>query len=109
MFYTSGNQRELVSFGEYVYETRELKTIYDSHVSFNRKALVVQHKFGEKEMYLISYNTIVCAYSPVTGFARYWGGYSATTMRHINEFRRQLGLSSMNKKAWMETEVEEMR
>lgn len=109
MFYTSGNKRELVSFGEYVYETKELKCLYDSHVSFNKKALVIQHKFGEKEMYLISYNTIVCSYSPVTGFARYWGGYSATTMRHINEFRRQLGLSSMNKKAWIETDVEEMR
>lgn len=109
MFYTSGNQRELVSFGESIYETKELKCIYDSHVSFNRKALTVQHKFGEKETYLISYNTIVCAYSPVLGFVRYWGGYSATTMRHINEFRRQFGLQSINKKAWESMDVEEMR
>lgn len=109
MFFTSGNQREFISFGEYFYEIKELKAIYDSHNSFYKKALTIHHNCGEKEIYLVSYDTVVCSFSPVLGFARYWGGYSATTMRHINEFRQQLGLHPLSKKDWMNIDVEEMR
>ena len=50
---------------------------------------------------LLSYDTIVCEYDPMTGeFNRLWGGYSRTTANHINDFRRAYGLEPLNKKAW---------
>ena len=82
----------------------ELKTIYDSHVSFNRRAFVAEDWTYHRYV-LISYNTIVCEWNPYDGFIRYWDGYSSTTMRHINEFRRQHGLQSINKKTWEDLPV----
>jgi len=49
---------------------------------------------------LKSYDTIVCTVSPSGDFTRLWGGYSRTTMNHINDFRRLFGLPSVNKAAW---------
>lgn len=50
---------------------------------------------------LLSYDTIVCDYDPMTGeFNRLWGGYSRTTANHINDFRAMYGLEPLNKKAW---------
>ena len=90
-----------------------LQTIYDSHVSFNGRAYVAEKlEYREsikndvvERAVLISYNTIVCEWNSSDGFVRYWGGYSATSMRHINEFRRQLGLQSINKKTWEDLPV----
>lgn len=90
-----------------------LQTIYDSHVSFNGRAYVAE-KLEYKESVkndvvvravLISYNTIVCEWNQVKGFVRYWDGYSATTMRHINEFRKQQGYPSISKKTWEDLPV----
>ena len=50
---------------------------------------------------LYSYETAICRVSKSNGhFVRIWGGYSATTMRHINAFLDTLGLDRMNKKQW---------
>lgn len=49
---------------------------------------------------LQSYETIVCKYSVSGGFMRLWGGYSATTMKHINDFRNLFGLPALSKKEW---------
>lgn len=90
-----------------------LQTIYDSHVSFNGRAYVAE-KLEYKESVkndvvvravLISYNTIVCEWNKVNGFVRYWDGYSATTMRHINEFRKQQGYPNISKKTWEDLPV----
>ena len=92
---------------------QELVPIHDSHVSFNGRAYTAE-KFEYREEYqqdylaemiLISYNTIVCGWSSNYGFVRYWGDYSSTTMRHINEFRKQLGYTSLSKKAWEDLPV----
>ena len=92
---------------------KELSSLHDSHVSFNGRAYTAE-KFEYREetkqdflveKILISYNTIVCGWSIKNGFVRYWGEYSSTTMRHINEFRKQLGYPAMSKKAWEDLPV----
>ena len=75
----------------------ELRPLHETHVSFNKRAWVA---VSMSRVVLISYNTIVCGWSSNYGFVRHWGDYSSTTMRHINEFRKQLGYPSLSKKAW---------
>lgn len=48
---------------------------------------------------LFSYGTLILEY--VNGeIIRQWGGYSATTMRHVNAFMRFLGYDYGGKKWW---------
>lgn len=75
---------------------------YDSRKSFYNKAKVIETDDGE--LWLQSYSTIVLKIingSPV----RTWGGYSATTMRHVNEFLKQNGIDEGGKKWWDEMPV----
>lgn len=72
----------------------------DSHKSFYGKAKVIIAENGEKT--LISYSTRVAKIDSDGNFERLWGGYSATTMRHINSFRETYGLDSIGKKQWEE-------
>jgi hypothetical protein len=79
-----------------MYETK-LEASYQK--SYYRKAHVINNDDGTVS--LRSYETIVCKYNPGTGeFTRLWGGYSRTTMNHINDFRRLFNLPALNKKAW---------
>ena len=60
--------------------------------------------------YLISYNRIVAS---VTGFrfARNWGGYSATTLRHVNAFREHFlprAGDTLTKRQWEALPVEDV-
>lgn len=57
---------------------------YDRVKSFYGKAKVIETDNGEKV--LQSYNTFVCRITAAGRFVRMWGGYSATTMRHVNSF-----------------------
>ena len=57
---------------------------YDRAKSFYGKAKVIETDNGEKV--LQSYNTFVCRITAAGRFVRMWGGYSATTMRHVNSF-----------------------
>ena len=57
---------------------------YDRAKSFYGKAKVIEMDNGEKV--LQSYNTFVCRITAAGRFVRMWGGYSATTMRHVNSF-----------------------
>lgn len=92
---------------------KELVPLHESHVSFNRRAYTAEkYEYSESvqqdilvESILISYNTIVCGWSNKSGFVRYWGDYSSTTMRHINEFRRQHGMPNISKEAWQDLPV----
>lgn len=69
--------------------------------SYYKKAYVL--KDGEN-LYLQSYNTIVCGL--VEGkFVRYWDGYSHTTLNHVNDFRIQHGLNRLCKKDWNKIHV----
>ena len=49
---------------------------------------------------LKSYDTEVCAIDPAGNVLRYWGGYSATTMRHINAFLKTFGVPGGGKAWW---------
>ena len=76
----------------------ELIPIYDRQRSFYRKALVI-NELGVT--FLKSYDTTVCAINENGTFIRLWNGYSATTMRHINEFRLQNGMDKLSKADWL--------
>lgn len=67
--------------------------------SYYGKAAVIDNEDGTKA--LRSYETIVCTLDPETGkFTRLWGGWSRTTSRHVNDFRRLFGLPALSKKEW---------
>lgn len=55
----------------------------DSHKSFYGKAYVIEQD-GEKTLY--SYNTKIMSMNSAGEFTRFWGGWSATTGRHIKAF-----------------------
>lgn len=65
---------------------KELKSYYDSRLSFGKKAYT--EEVGSR-LNLYSYKTLV-AYIK-NGKAYVNGEYSATTMRHIKEFLKQNG------------------
>ena len=69
--------------------------------SFYGKAIVVEEN-GVK--FLQSYYTIVAAFDGK--FHRLWGGWSATTSKHVNSFCCMLGLGSMPKAKWGKLPVE---
>lgn len=72
---------------------------HDSAKSFCGKAKVTIYPNGTKV--LTSYKTEVAAIMPDGSFQRLWNGYSATTSRHINEFRLQNRLTAINKTEWI--------
>jgi len=56
---------------------------------------------------LYSYGTLVCQFNLISGkFTRIWRNYSATTMKHINDFRNMYALKSMGKKEWESLPIE---
>ena len=81
----------------------------DGRKSFNNRAKVLETENG---YYLLSYNTIVCYLDKPgninTQFCKCWGGYSVTTMRHINAFMRFNGLSLGGKKWWTSLEYNKL-
>ena len=84
-------------YNEYLLEAR-----YDKCKSFYGKAKV-QEANGKKV--LISYNTQVCSID-ADGFHRIWDDYSATTMRHVNEFLNQNGRAEGGKAFWDSCPIE---
>ena len=83
-------------------EKKELKAT--TQKSYYGKAIVIEDKFGNKR--LKSYKTIVAEITKKGKFKRLWEGYSQTTMKHINEFRKENGLEKINAKEWKKMQVE---
>lgn len=76
---------------------------YDTRKSFYGKAKVEERK---DFCILFSYDTPVCKYNKKNRlFTRLWGGYSATTMRHVNSFLYHYSLPWGDKKWWTSLEV----
>lgn len=76
---------------------------YDSRKSFYGKAKVEERK---DFCILFSYGVPVCKYDKKNRlFTRFWGGYSVTTMRHVNSFLRLYDLPGGGKKWWSSLEV----
>lgn len=91
-----------------------MKKIFDLPVcdsdrakSFYGKAKVIETDNGEKV--LQSYNTFVCRITAAGRFVRMWGGYSATTMRHVNSFLSFYDMNGGGKTWWNAYPVEETR
>ncbi len=68
----------------------------------NGRATIRTNKNGD--IILTPYYTDVAIISGGR-FYKTWYGYSATTLKHVNEFRRVYGLPPMNKKEWILTET----
>lgn len=83
----------------------ELQPIYDNRKSFYGKAKII-HDYESGNISLMSYNTVVCRIDNYNKFHRIWNDYSATTMRHINEFIKQYGISGGGKKWWDSLPIE---
>lgn len=66
--------------------------------SFYGKAKIIETDNGEKV--LQSYNTFVCRITAAGRFVRMWGGYSATTMRHVNSFLSFYGMNGGGESWW---------
>ena len=73
----------------------------DGRKSFYGKAAIVNEN-GVAVCY--SYNTPVAAFT-LGKFYRLWGGYSATTMRHVDSFSVRMMGKRMGKKDWDALEV----
>lgn len=74
----------------------------DSHKSFHGKARVISK--GNIHV-LQSYETVVCMINSTGNVVRLWGGYSATTMRHINAFLETFGKNGGGKAWWINQPV----
>lgn len=97
-------QREKVAYLLPDYENMYELTA-TSQKSYYGKAQVIECDCGR---YLMSYTTIVCYISNDGDFYRLWDGYSATTMKHINDFILLCGHSEGGKKYWDSLEVKSM-
>lgn len=76
---------------------------FDSRKSFYGKARIAEYSNGEKVLY--SYNTPVCKITAAGKFIKLWGGYSATTQRHINSFLAFYGIPGGGAAWWRSLEV----
>lgn len=78
----------------------DLARYYSRQKSFYKKAFVRDLSTPDAEKVLLySYGTPVCAV--VNGlFRRIWGGWSATTARHIDAFCNMMGVPLFGKKTW---------
>lgn len=91
--------------------TYELKPLHTNQKSFYGKARVkVYHYNGAVTRFVLeSYDTeVVMVRIDKCGMAyvrRLWSGYSATTMRHVNEFITQEGFPKMSARAWRAMEL----
>ena len=90
--------------------TYELKPIHTSQKSFYKKAMVtVTHNDDCMYMVLRSYDTNVVMVKISKGcmpnVKRLWTGYSATTMRHVNELLMQEGFPKLSAHAWLSMEL----
>ena len=90
--------------------TYELKPFHTNQKSFYRKAMVTVSYHGDN-MYLVlqSYDTNVVMVKIGKGgmpyVRRLWDGYSATTMRHVNELLMQEGFPKLSANAWRSMEI----
>lgn len=74
----------------------------DHHKSFYNKCYVVEENGW---FVLTSYETEVAKGDRNGNFVRLWDGWSATTARHVNAFRADLGLPAISKSEWDKMEV----
>ena len=65
----------------------------------NNRALMIEN---ENHVYLQSYDTLIIDVDKIKGTVnKLWGGYSVTTLKHINIFMRRYGMG-FDKKSWLD-------
>lgn len=90
--------------------TYELKPFRTNQKSFYGKARVTV-SYNDDDMYLVlqSYDTNVVMVKITKGgmpqVRRLWDGYSATTMRHVNELLMQEDFPKLSARAWRAMEL----
>ena len=65
---------------------------------FGNRAVIIPTKNGS---ILKSYYTEVCKIENGE-FIKLWAGFSVTTLKHINAYRKHYGLEQLSKRAWIE-------
>lgn len=90
--------------------TYELKPFHTNQKSFYGKAKVTVSYNGDgMGLVLESYDTQVVIVKIEKGgmpyIMRLWGGYSATTLRHVNELLMQLDFPKLSARAWRAMEI----
>ncbi len=89
------------------YKLMELSPVNIHQKSFYGKARLLRYHDG-KTVSLQSYNTVVCQIKDNAFFIKLWGGYSATSLRHINSFLALFDSDiKLSKKQWERLEVNE--
>lgn len=72
---------------------------------FGGRAIIKPDNDGN--LILQSYYTDVCRYNLKSDkFVKTWGGFSVTTLKHINIFRAFLGMNILSKREWIELTTE---
>ena len=72
--------------------------------SYYGKATVFERSDGWK--ILKSYDTEVCGIDSNGIFHRYWNNYSATAMKHVNDFLRLYNIPGGGKAWWTQQKIE---
>ena len=90
--------------------TYELKPFHTNQKSFYGKAKVTVSYNGDgMDLVLDSYDTQVLIVKIEKGgmptIMRLWGGYSATTLRHVNELLMQEDFPKLSARAWRSMEI----
>ena len=90
----------------------ELKPSNTRQKSFYGKAnVVITECFNDVFYALYSYDTLVASVDVNVSGAicvrKLWAGYSATTLRHVNELLMQQGFPKLSARAWCAMEVGE--
>jgi len=92
------------------YHSHELRPLYTNQKSFYGKATVTVMDDGS-DTYIIlrSYDTQVVSVhvdsNAIPHVKRLWAGYSATTMRHVNETFMQSRFPKLSARAWRAMEL----
>lgn len=84
----------------------QLPSVYSRNQSFYGKANVAEYEDGTKALW--SYTTPVCYIDQRGAFHRTWHGYSATTMKHVNDFIYQNGIHGGGAAWWRSQPCEEL-
>ena len=90
----------------------DLSPVHTGQKSFYGKARVYAYEHGSDTYYTLnSYGTpVVSVYvgpDNIPHIKRIWCGYSATTMRHVNELFQQHGFPKLSARAWRAMEYGE--
>ena len=93
-------QKEYIERAFPAESTRQDLARYSRQKSFYKKAYIRDKSTQQAEcVWLFSYETPVAAV--VNGkFRRIWGGWSATTARHVDAFCRMMGVPLFGKAVW---------